>query len=280
MTNMRDFVGKKVWVVTGAAHGIGRELTKFIAAHHGIVWAIDLDLKALETLRKDAAKEGQDIFPLQGDVTNADAMTQMIQSIRSHSKRIDVWINNAGIQRMGAFEEMSESDFDLVLNINMLSVIRLTRQLTKIMTGQGSGIILNMASVAGHVPSPFMTAYVAAKHGVVGFTRSLQAEFELLKSPLRAVFASPGFVDTAIIERGNEHGFPEWLSWMLSDPESCAKEIMVALVRGENEIKPTMSGAMMRMAYSLMPKTTVRSSKVLLTKGFKDVLLGRYQVPR
>lgn len=280
MTNLRKFASNKVWVVTGAAHGIGRELSKLIAAHHGIVWAIDLDMDALETLRKDAAREGQDIFPVQGDVTNAEMMTQIIQSIRAQSKRIDVWINNAGVQRVGAFEDMSESEFDLVLNINMLSVIRLTRQITKLMTGQGSGVVLNMASVAGHVPSPFMTAYVAAKHGVVGFTRSLQAEFELLRSPIRAAFASPGFVDTAIIERGADRGFPEWLSWMLSDPASCAREILIALARGDNEIKPTMSGQVMRMAYSIMPRTTVRSSKVLLTKGMKDALLGRYQVPR
>lgn len=280
MTTLKNFASNKVWVVTGAAHGIGREFAKLIAAHHGIVWAIDLDVEALETLRKEAAREGQDIFPVQGDVTSVVAMTEIIQSIRAKSKRIDVWINNAGVQRVGAFEEMSEAEFDLVLNINMLAVIRLTRQLTKIMTGQGNGIVLNMASVAGHVPSPFMTAYVAAKHGVVGFTRSLQAEFDLLKSPVRAAFASPGFVDTAIIGRGSEKGFPEWLSWMLSDPVSCARDILTALVRGENEIKPTMSGSMMRMAYAVMPKTTVRSSKVLLTKGFKDVLLGRYQVPR
>lgn len=277
---LQKFIGNKVWAVTGAGHGIGRELTKLIASHHGMVWAIDRDQSALDSLAVEAQREGWDVFPLRGDVTDAVEMSKLIHVIKAQSRRIDVWINNAGVQRVGAFEEMTESDFDLVMNVNLLALIRLTRTVAKLMTDQGGGIVLNMASIAGHVPSPFMTAYVAAKHGVVGFTRALQAEFELMKSPLRAVFASPGFVDTAIIDRGNDRGFPEWLSWMLSDAESCAHEIIVGLARGENEIKPTTSGAMMRMAYSIMPKTTVRSSKVLLTKGFKDFLLNRYQVPR
>lgn len=277
---LETFISRKIWVVTGAAHGIGLELVRLVASHHGIVWAIDLDHIGLEQLEHEARQKNWDVFTVKGDVTNAGNMDGLIQMIREKSRRIDVWINNAGIQKVGPFDEISERDFDLVMDVNMLSVIRLTRKITKIMSEQGSGIVLNMASVAGHVPSPFMTSYVTAKHGVVGFTRALQAEFEMLKSPIRAAFASPGFVDTAIIERGGDKGFPEWLSWMLTDAKTCAKEIILDLARGDNEIKPTMSGAMMRMAYTLMPKTTVRSSKMLLSKGFKDFLLNRYQVPR
>lgn len=277
---LRKYLGDKICVVTGAGHGIGLELTRIIAANHGVVWAIDRDEEALSALQAEAHRGGWDIVPYCADVTDIGAMKDLIKTIRSKSRRVDLWVNNAGIQRVGAFDVMSEAEFDLVMNVNLTSVIRITRLVTAWMSDQGGGVVLNMASVAGHVPAPFMTAYVAAKHGVVGFTRALQAEFELLKSPVRAAFASPGFVDTAIIERGNEHGFPEWLSWLLTDPQTCAKEILLGLARGDTEIKPTMSGAMMRLAYTLMPRTTVRSSKVLLTKGFKDFLLNRYQVPR
>lgn len=277
---IKKYLGEKICVVTGAGHGIGLELTRLIAANHGVVWAIDRDQDALNALLAEANRANWDVLPFCGDVTDIEAMKDLVKTIKNKSRRIDLWINNAGIQRVGAFDVMSESDFDLVMNVNLTAVIRITRLVTALMSDQGGGVVLNMASVAGHVPAPFMTAYVAAKHGVVGFTRSLQSEFELLKSPVRAAFASPGFVDTAIIARGNHQGFPEWLSWMLSDPKTCAREILAALASGQNEIRPTMSGSMMRMAYTLMPKTTVRSSKVLLTKGFKDFLLNRYQVPR
>lgn len=280
MASFHKFAIDKVWVITGAGHGIGLEMARAVAETRAIVWAIDRDAAALALLRAEADQRGWDLFVLTGDVTNAQQMASHLAAIVARCSRIDVWINNAGVQQIGAFSAMTPEMFDQVMDVNLLSTIRLSRQLVKIMEHQGFGILLNMASVAGHVPAPFMTAYVAAKHGVVGFTRALQAEFHLQKSPLRAAFASPGFVDTAIIEKGREQGFPEWLAWMLTDAKSCAKQILNALAKGQNEIQPTLSGAMMRAAYAVAPQTTVQGSRVLLTRGFKDFIANRYQLPR
>ncbi|MCX6124975.1 MAG: SDR family NAD(P)-dependent oxidoreductase [Proteobacteria bacterium] len=280
MPSLKKFAADKIWVVTGAGGGIGLEMVRLIARQYGVVWAIDRDGQALEALTQESLREGWDIYTECLDVVDQLAVEHVVAKIVKTSKRIDVWINNAGVQRVGSFLGMSIHDFDLVVNVNFLSVVRITRTVLGLMQHQGSGHILNLGSVAGHVPSPFMSAYVAAKHAVVGFSKSLQAELVMMMSPVRVSFASPGFVNTPILDRGGAQGFPEWLSWMVSESSTCAAEILTKLAKGESEIYPTFSGRLMRKAYAVAPKSTVKSSKMLLTKGFGNFLLNRFQVPR
>ena len=280
MSGLKKFASDKIWVVTGAGGGIGLEMVRLIAQQHGVVWAIDRDGPALEALSQESLREGWDIYTQCLDVVDQLAIEQTVAKILKTSKRIDVWINNAGVQRVGSFLGMSSQDFDLVMNVNFLSVVRITRTVLGLMQHQGSGLILNLGSVAGHVPSPFMSAYVAAKHAVVGFSKSLQAELVMMMSPVRVSFASPGFVNTPILDRGGAKGFPNWLSWMVSEPTACAAEILTKLAKGDGEIYPTLSGRLMRTAYALAPKSTVKSSKILLTKGFGSFLLNRFQAPQ
>jgi short-subunit dehydrogenase len=274
------FYRNKVWVITGAGSGIGLEMCKFIAAQDGIVCAIDIDLAALDRLKLESQRDGWDLLAIEGNVCNVEQMNQAIQSIKSKFGRVDGWINNAGIQRIGAFSETSKESFAQVFDVNCTSLIHLTGQLVSLMEHQGHGSILNMASVAGHVPAPFMTAYVASKHAVVGFTKALNAELLLLKSPVMLAFASPGFVKTPIVKAGMQEGFPDWLAWMLSKPEDCAASILKKLARGDREIYPTWSGRAMRWSYGIAPDSTVGSSRALLADSFKDFLLARFRVPR
>ena len=108
----------------------------------------------------------------------------------------------------------------------------------------------------------------------------MQAELELLKSPVKCVIASPGFVDTAIIEKGAHSGFPDWLSWLLANPQTCATEILEGVAAGKSEIEPTINGRAMSAAFKLLPRLTIKSSRILLTRGIGDVLFNRYHVPR
>ena len=121
-----------------------------------------------------------------------------------------------------------------------------------------------------------MSAYVAAKHAVVGFTRALSAELELKGSPVSLLLVSPGFVDTRLIAKGESLGFPEWLSFMLSTPDAVADAVYRAMPTKRSEIVPTFNGKVMRRMYSLMPRSTVKSSRILLTKSWKDLVLNRY----
>lgn len=280
MTSLQKYADSRIWVVTGAASGIGRELVKRLLSFQAVVWAVDVDEGQLRSLDDEAKRYGASLFTSVLDVTDFSAVRDFIKEVQSKSRRIDIWINNAGIQKVGALTDQDPVFFDAVMSVNFGSVVSICRELVKVMEAQGEGTILNMASVAGHVPAPFMSAYVASKHAVVGFTRSLRAELELLKSPVRCVMASPGFVDTAIIEKGAHSGFPEWLSWLLSKPDTCALEILEGLVKGKNEIDPTINGKAMTAAFKLLPQLTVKSSRVLLTRSLSDVLFNRYNIPR
>jgi short-subunit dehydrogenase len=280
MSSLKRFAPERIWVVTGAASGIGRDMVRQLLELGAVVWALDFNESSLRDLEAEASRNGGSLHTAIVDVTDFDAVRRCIELIKLKSRRIDVWINNAGIQKVGSLTELESSSFDLVMRVNFSSVVNITRELIKLMEGQGEGIILNMASVAGHVPAPFMSAYVASKHAIVGFSRAIRAELQLLKSPVQCLIASPGFVDTAIIEKGAHSGFPEWLSWLLANPKTCAREILNGVAAGEAEIEPTLNGRAMTAAFKLLPRLTVKSSRILLTRGIGDIVLNRYQVPR
>jgi short-subunit dehydrogenase len=274
------FISSRTWVVTGAASGLGLELTKIIAKNHGRVWALDIQEPALTHLSEISRREGWDVMTKVVNITDTPAVTRLLDEIKRESRALNVWINNAGIQKVGSFAGQSEAEFDSVMEVNFNSVVRATREVIRIMNDQGDGIVLNIASMAGHLPAPFMSAYVASKHALLGFSRSLRAELSLQKSPLRCAVASPGFVDTSIIAKGQESGFPDWLSWVLASPDACAMDILTSLAKGQDEIVPTLNGKVMRKAYQWAPDLTVMSSRLLLSRSARDFVLNRYQIPR
>ena len=280
MKNLSRFASNRVWVVTGAASGIGLEMTRELLRCRAVVWALDFDGEGLRQLLEESKRNGQDLFVRTVDICDQQAVRVIIDEIVKGSKKIDVWINNAGIQKVGSLTDQSAENFDKVIAVNFTAVVNVTRDVLVRMNDQGGGVILNMASVAAHLPAPFMSAYVASKHAVLGFSRSLRAELQLLKSPVRCAVASPGFVNTKIIDRGHDSGFPEWLSWMLASPRDCAIEILRSLAAGQDEIEPTLNGRAMTTAFRLLPEMTLKSSRVLLTRGIKDLFFNRYHIPQ
>lgn len=271
------FMGKTV-VITGAASGIGKGLAEKFLEEGAVVWACDINAEALAKMAWAAKKVNQSLrtFPL--DVSDANAVRHLGLEVSNKEGSLDYWINNAGIGGLGSFKDLSPEEFHRVVAINLNGVIAGTRVALTHMEPKGAGTIVNMASVAGHVAPPFMTAYATTKHAVVGFTRSLREELRMNESPVKLVMVSPGFVDTAILAKGKKIGFPPWLEWALSSPKSVVSEIFAGLVKGEEEIFPTRNGRVMLRCHRMFPNTTVRSSKALLAKSFKDFILNRYNV--
>lgn len=262
-------------LITGAGAGIGRHLALQFAQLQAAVIAVDIDQRALNDLVDEASKYGLDVRSAVCDVTDAAALKEVRDRVLGEKKRLDLWVNNAGIAGTGAFTTISSAQFDRVLDVNLKALVYGTRLALETMEEQGHGRIVNMASVAGHLPAPYMTAYNASKFAVVGFSRALQAELRHRDSPVHITLVSPGFVDTGIIARGTQQGFPEWLSFMLSKPETVAREIVAAVTSGKDEIFPTLNGKLMRGLYKWMPDTTVRSAKILLARSFKEAVFNR-----
>lgn len=267
------FQGKR-YVVTGAAAGIGRAVAEGLLRRGAVVLAWDRDESGLESLAESAARYGKECVPTVVDITDGKA----VRAARDAVGAIDGWMNIAGIAKTGSFSSMDDRDFDRVIAVNFTALVDGTRAALEVMEPRGAGTIVNVASVAGFLPAPFLAAYSASKHAVVGFTRAVAEELRLADSPLRLVLVAPGFVETAMISGASGLKFPDWLKWLPSKPEPVAKEILDGLERGRREVFPSRNGRwMVRMARAF-PQQTIRGSRVLLSRSFKDWLLNRYDV--
>lgn len=266
----------KTAVITGAGSGIGRSLTLKLASLGAHVWALDVNSASLEALTDEVSKFGYDVTTRTVDVASREQLVAVRDEIVDAGRGLDYWINNAGVAHLGEFLQQTPEAFDKLVAINLGGVVNGTRVALEVMETAGLGRIVNMASVAGHIPAPFMSSYVTTKHAVVGFTRALNEELSVKGSPVSLLLVSPGFVDTQIIAKGEKMGFPEWLSFLLAKPDNVANTILKAMRGRTREIYPTFNGQVLRRLYGVIPRATVRSSKVLLTKSWKDMVLNRY----
>lgn len=183
-------------LVTGAGSGIGRETALQLAAADYRVWAFDIDEAGLD---ETVARSGQD--RIQPRVVNLADLDDLESAVGHVLGRVvpDLLVNNAGIGVAGSVGETSPADWDRTLAVNLSAVFHLCRLLVPPMVGRGSGVIVNVASVAGIVGLPNRAAYCASKSGVVGLTRALAADHA--RDGLRVNAICPGTVETAWIDR-------------------------------------------------------------------------------
>lgn len=274
-----SYFSNKVVVVTGAAGGIGTSLVKHFLDAGATVWGLDLNKEALDALAENYKKYGKQFFSRAVDVTNETELKASREEILKQSKDIHVWVNNAGISGLGDFQSSTQSAFERVIQINLNAVVSGTRLALERMEHVGFGMIVNIASVAGHVAAPYLSAYCASKHAVVGFTRSLREELNIKQSPVKTLLVSPGFVDTKIIEKGKDYGYPEWLGFLLATPDKVAGDILKAIVKDKIEIIPTLNGKMIFGASRFLPNFTANTSRILLSKSLTDLLFLRKNPP-
>ena len=181
-----------VAVVTGAARGIGRVVALTLAERGYRVAANDL-AEPEDTLRELRAVEATAVA-LPGDVSEEEAVRGMVRTVVDGFGRVDVLVNNAGISHIAPAEETSPEDWRRVLEVNLTGPFLTCREFGKAMLGQGSGSIVNVASVAGLLGIADRAAYNASKHGLVGLTRTLAAEWGGRGVRVNAV--CPGWVKT------------------------------------------------------------------------------------
>ncbi len=183
---------KKVAVITGAAQGIGRP-TAELFAEQGYLLAL-IDLRSLAATAGAVRGRGTDVLELRGDISNEQTVTEFAARVRETWGRVDVLVNNAGISFIAPAENVSADDFRRVLEVNLVAPFLLSKSFGSLMLSQGSGAIVNVASVAGLLGIADRTAYNASKHGLIGLTRTLAAEWGGRGVRVNAV--CPGWVKT------------------------------------------------------------------------------------
>jgi short-subunit dehydrogenase len=193
-------------VVTGGAGGLGQAfVTALTAAGYAVV---PVDLHGTERLV---------------DVTDADACRTLANDIRP-----DVWVNNAGVSWHGDALDMTDAEVERLVAVNLLGVIHGSRAAAAVMRRRGSGVILNVASLAGWVPTPHIAIYSATKHGVRAFSVALAAE--LCDSPVRVQCLLPDGIDTPMVDPHDERQLMSFTGRRLLAPEDVATAGM-ALMR-------------------------------------------------
>ena len=164
----------KTALVTGAARGIGLAIASRLAADGVRVAVLDLDA---EGAKAAARTVGGDAIALVADVTKAADVDAAVSRVVDAWGRLDILVNNAGITgRSFPIWELSDEDWRRVIDADLTSVFLCCRAATKVMLGQGSGRIINIASIAGKEGNPTLVPYSAAKAGVIGLTKALAKE--------------------------------------------------------------------------------------------------------
>lgn len=270
--------GRRVWI-TGAASGIGLALAREAARQGARVLAIDRDAKALAALEKEAGLLGLGLATLAADVAAGPKFLAALRKAAARRGAPEVFVNNAGIARVATFAETNLADFERVLGVNLKGAVWGTHFALERMQKAREGLIVNIASMAGHLAAPFMTSYSASKFAVVGFTRSLQAELRLAQSPVRVCLVCPGFIDTPIMRQPGVD-FPSRLRWMVARPESAAREILRQALAGRAEVYPDFGGRFLSGLHRWLPGLTARSSRLLVARTWAELLGAPIKGPR
>ena len=191
----------QVAVITGSTSGIGLALARAVAAGGGDVVLNGLgDRAEIERTRADLeASSGVRVLYHPADMTRGEEIAEMIAFAERELGRLDILVNNAGIQHVESVENFPADQWEKIIAINLSSAFYATRAAIPIMKAQGRGRIVNMASAHGLVASPFKSAYVAAKHGVIGFTKT--TALELARDNITCNAICPGFVETPIVTK-------------------------------------------------------------------------------
>jgi NAD(P)-dependent dehydrogenase (short-subunit alcohol dehydrogenase family) len=194
---MMQFEGKTV-LITGGATGIGRATAIAFARQGASVMIGDIDDRAAETVRLIDAAGGKAFFK-RADVSDAEAMTALVRDCVARFGGMHMAFNNAGVLPPPLpFHEVPASDLDLILNVDLKGVYFAMQAEIRHFLDNGGGAIVNTASVAGIVADPNMSAYVAAKHGVVGLTKAVAIEYA--QKGIRVNAIGPGFVATPMTQ--------------------------------------------------------------------------------
>ena len=195
---MKDFKGK-VAVVTGAASGIGlATATRFAEEGMKVVLA-DIEEPALETAVTQLNAAGHEVVGVPTDVSDWGAIQSLAEATLSAFGGVNVVHNNAGVVVSGPIEELSISDWEWVLGVDLWSVIYGIKAFLPLIKAAGEGHIVNTASTAGLQGPKGIAPYSAAKFGVVGITETLRLELEDEQSPVSASVLCPGAINTQIV---------------------------------------------------------------------------------
>lgn len=190
--------GGKVALVTGAGRGLGKAIAMRLAEEGAKVVIADLAAENCYAVKEDIEKKGGEALAIVCDVCKRDQVGALFDKIIEAFGTVDILINNAGITRDALLKDLTDEQWDAVMNVNLKSMFLCTQFAAKIMSENLIGKIVNIASIAGEMGNPGQTNYAASKAGVIGMTKSLAKE--LAKKNICVNAIAPGFIDSEMTQ--------------------------------------------------------------------------------
>src|SRR4051812_27873767 len=186
MADHQEHQTRPVAIVTGAAGGIGEATARALQA---------AGYRVFGTYRRPPATRSPGIEYLTCDVTSDESVQAAVGEVLSKASRIDLLVNNAGVGLIAGAEESSLEQAKSLFDVNVFGLLRMTKAVLPIMRRQRAGRIVNISSVMGLIPAPFMALYAASKHAVEGYSESL--DHEIRGSGIRVVLVEPAYTRTS-----------------------------------------------------------------------------------
>lgn len=213
-------------LITGAGSGIGEGLALGLAGDDREIWVTDVDLDAAHRVSEAIRIRGHQAQGIALDVTDSEQINALGERVAQDS--IEVLINNAGIQQVARLEDLSTDAWQRLIAVLLDGTAMMCRALLPAMRALGHGRIINIGSVHSLVASPYKSAYVAAKHGVLGLSKVLA--LETADTDITVNTICPGYVDTPLVRRqiadqAKEHG--------MSEEEVVQKVMLDVMPKGE-----------------------------------------------
>ena len=227
---------KRTAIVTGGGSGLGRALSIALGKQGYLVILIDIAEEALQETARAVTETGGEVRTLVLDISQSDAVSQEFEKLIAEIIQLNLLINCAGFSITSACENLSYSDWQRIIQVNLLGTIQLATLALQKMKKQSFGSIVNIASMFGLFPAPSGIAYATTKHGVVGFTRTLAVEAK--EYGIVVSLVCPGFIQTSFFENAQYIGVQKntmmgKLPSNLTSPQEAAQIILRGSSRGK-----------------------------------------------
>jgi 3-hydroxybutyrate dehydrogenase len=252
----------KVALITGAASGIGKEMALEYAKQGAKVVIADLALDAASRTAADITQAGGEAFAVAMDVSSEEQVDKGVADAVAHFGGIDILISNAGIQIISPVVDYPFDQWKKMLAIHMDGAFLTTRACMRAMIQGGrGGAIIYMGSVHSHEGSPFKSAYVAAKHGLVGLAKVVAKEGA--KDGIRANVICPGFVRTPLVDKQ----IPEQAAQLNISEEDVIKKVMLKDTI-DGEFTTTQDVAQTAVFLAAFPSNALSGQSIVVSHGW------------